>query len=531
MAGNTKYYLKPNVQMEPLVNSWHAYPFLINPATSAMVTTNYQLATMNSYIKMPKAHAAALKNPDMIGGPFIDYDGQRVEEIKSLKEEIERNASASILFAKGIKELYEILRLNAKGYPLTDIYSEIPSVLRGYVELFYDLENHPSFRFFEPLLYKSKYNVESLQSIALKAIDSDVRPFIFSTPRLKQDETLHLKLHFADERIDYLADLKRVPRTLVEIMDTFGLNGGHAETLKCFLTDTVAPVDEPFSGNGVRVRYFGHACVLLESKDVTVLVDPLISYRYPSDIARFSYDNLPEKIDYVLITHTHHDHIVIETLLQLRSKVKNVVVPRSGVGSLQDPSMKNILKSIGFKNVIEIDDLENLSIVNGSITGIPFFGEHCDLAVRSKSSYLIQFGNASFLMCADSSCINADVYQNVRQLTGRIDHLFVGLECTGAPISWAYGPLFPVPVEKKIDLARRSNGSNAAMAWDLIRIFDVKHVYLYAMGAEPWLNYFMALQHSHSDASEKESRALVEKCLSHGIAAEKLFGIKEIITG
>ncbi len=525
----TKYYLRPNVQLEPMVNSWHAYPFLINPATLAMVTLNYHMATMNSYVKMPMAHAAALKNPDMIGGAFIDYEGQRVEEIKSLKEMIALSSQDLIGFAQEIKALLHLLKTKAKGYPLSEIYDEVPANVKGYVELFYDIDNQPSFRFFEPLLYRSQYHKQELQSIALKAIDTDHRPFIFSTPRLKDENTLHLNIPFNDKKLDWLSELKFLPDSFKNITNKLELEENKFELLKSLLIEEKKLEKESFEGNGVRIRYFGHACVLFETKNTNILVDPLISYKYPTNIKRYTYDDLPEVIDYVLITHNHHDHIVIETLLQLRKKIGCVIVPRSDSGSLLDPSMKYILNAIGFDNVVELDDLESLVKENVTIIGIPFFGEHCDLAIRSKSSYLLKFENTSFLMCADSSCLNEEVYKNVRQCVGKIDHLFLGLECTGAPMSWAYGPLFPFPIEKKLDLVRRSNGSDATMAWELINIFDVKHVYLYAMGAEPWLNYIMALQHDHSDASQNESLMLIEKCKSHGIFAEKLFGSMEMV--
>ena len=44
------------------------------------------------------------------------------------------------------------------------------------------------------------------------------------------------------------------------------------------------------------------------------------------------YDDLPDVIDYVLITHNHQDHLLFETMLQIRSRIKHVVVPRNGGG-------------------------------------------------------------------------------------------------------------------------------------------------------------------------------------------------------
>jgi len=525
---STQYYLKPNVQIEPLVNQWHAYPFLIAPATAAMVTANYQIATMKSYLQMPMAHAAALKNPDMVGGAFIDYNGKRLGEIKSLKEKIEGTSRHLLEFAKGIKELNELLQNKAKGYPLEELYKELPAVLRGYVELVYDLQHQPAVRFIEPLLYNSSFYRKDAQSIALTLINSDQRSFIFSTPRLKDAQIVHLPLCFDDERLDDLVGLKTRPQPYAYIKDHFNVSDDDDQAFQTLLTETPPKTTARYDGEGVRVRYFGHACVLLESKDVSVLTDPLISYKYESDIVRYTYEDLPEQIDYVVITHAHHDHIVIETLLQLRGRIKNIIVPKGGNGFLQDPSMKLILQHIGFKSVIEIEDLETIGIPGASITGIPFFGEHCDLSIRSKSAYAVKFPAQSFLMVADSSAINPDVYSNVKEKVGAIDTIFVGLECTGAPMSWSYGALFTQPLDRQLDQVRRSKGSNCNTALELVNIFEAKQVYLYAMGSEPWLNYFMALQHSHATASADESEKLLEDCASRGIVAEKLFASKEL---
>jgi hypothetical protein len=65
-------YLRQNVQVEPLVESWYAWSHLISPATAAMNIVDRHLKIMQSYVQAPQVHAAAVKNPAMLGGPFID---------------------------------------------------------------------------------------------------------------------------------------------------------------------------------------------------------------------------------------------------------------------------------------------------------------------------------------------------------------------------------------------------------------------------------------------------------------------------
>ena len=65
------------------------------------------------------------------------------------------------------------------------------------------------------------------------------------------------------------------------------------------------------------------------------------------------------------------------------------MVPKNNPGALQDPSLKMMLKSIGFKQVYEIDEMEVVDVVGGSIRGIPFLGEHGDVNIHSKIAFCV----------------------------------------------------------------------------------------------------------------------------------------------
>ncbi len=131
-------------------------------------------------------------------------------------------------------------------------------------------------------------------------------------------------------------------------------------------------------------------------------------------------------------------------------------------------------------------------------------------------------------MTADSSILEKEIYLNVHKTTGNVDALFIGMECTGAPMSWSYGAFLTEPIDNKLDKVRRSNGSNCDAAMLMAEIFGCEHVFLYAMGSEPWLNYFMALQHAHSNATDTESQKLLDICQAKNIHAEKLFAKREL---
>jgi L-ascorbate metabolism protein UlaG (beta-lactamase superfamily) len=526
---NELLYLKPNVQVEPLVDQWYAWAHLIPPATAARNLTYRHLKIMESYINAPRVHASAVSDPKMLGGPFIDYKGSRVAEIRELRDKTRSRRHLQLVLSQALSDLDELLRSQAQGFSLEPLYSLVPDALRGYVELVYDLNNHPSFRLFESLLYRSGFYDSSNQSLMLSLIGKDDRPFILSTPRLEEPDAFHLHLPFASPLVDALFELKSCPKRWENIEDMFSVDRDTADLFKTFLTTTPPDVYRAYNGKGARWRYFGHACILVEAMGLSFLLDPVLSYTYESDVSRYTYQDLPDVIDYVLITHNHQDHVMFETLLQLRHKVANIIVPRSGSGSLQDPSLKLLLRQVGFRNVVEVSEMESIDHEGCSVMGIPFLGEHADLNIPTKMAYLIRIGGHSLLFASDSCNIDPVLYRHVRRAVGEIEALFLGMECDGAPLTWIYGPLLTRPLDRGKDESRRFAGSNYEQALAIVDEFDCKEVYVYAMGQEPWLNYVMSIKYSEESRPIIESNKLLTSCHAKGIIAERLFGEKEIL--
>ena len=524
-----QFYLKPNIVIEPLYDRWYAWAHLISPATAAMNVTNRHLKIMNSYIQSPQIHQMAVKNPKMLGGPFMDYDGVRLDDIKALRESTLEKQADLIAFSAAVKELDEMLRSKANGGSLEPLYEHVPDILRGYVELVYDLNNNPAYRFFEPLLYSSEFYKKESQSIALSITNNDERPFCLSTPRINEEGVLHLNIPFDHEGIDELCKMKRTAGSIDEIAGKLGIQPEDRTLFDTFFTEQSHPSYRKYEGDKARMRYFGHACILLETNEVSVLIDPLVSYYgYDSTVDHFSDIDLPDTIDYVLITHNHQDHILLETLIPLRHKIKNIIVPRSCTGALQDPNLKLTLNSVGFNNVIEIDDMEQINFQNCTITGLPFTGEHGDLNIQAKSCFHVRLGASSFLFVADSKILERRIYEHIHRSIGDVDVLFLGMECDGAPYSWLYGPLLTKDVTREDDQTRRLSGCNHEKGMVLVDTFNPKEVYVYAMGAEPWLEFISSIKYSPESYPIVQSDMLVEECKKRGIVSERLFGEKEI---
>lgn len=521
-------YLRQNVLVEPLFNQWYAWPYLIAPATAAMYVENWHLKIMRSFIATPQIHISAQKNQAMLGGPFINYPVERVSEIKELLEKTLQENASLLQFASAIKTFEEKLRTEAIGYSLDPLYQKMPEPLQGYVELVYDLYNQPSMRFIEGLLYKSPYYQPLAQSIVLSLIHRDDRVFMMTTPRLVHPQYLNLQVPFAHEALDELFQMKTVSRPFSYIKERLNILEKE-ELFRSFFTEEAPLSNQAYKDKDVRIRYYGHACIMIQTSKTSILIDPVISYKYDDNgISRYTFEDLPEWIDYVLITHNHQDHFLIEVLLQLRYKTKTIVVPKSG-GSLADPSLKLLLKYIGFKNVVEMDEMDEIEIEDGTITGLPFLGEHSDLNIRSKLAYLIRMKGRSILCVADSNNLQPKLYDHLHDLFGELNVLFIGMECDGAPLTWLYGPLLTKSIPRKMDQSRRLDGSNFERAIDMVKHFDPQQVYVYAMGQEPWLKHLMSMSYTEISRPIVESNKLVQECSCRGIISERLFAKKEII--
>ena len=525
-------YLKANVVVEPLISQWYAWSYLIPPATAARYLTHSHLKIMESFVAAPQVHADALQNPSMIGGPFIHHDASRVPDIEALMAKTRVEQPRLLVLSDAIASLEMLLANHPAGASLEPLYAQIPEALQGYVELVYDAQHRPSIRLIEGLLYRSEYYDESRQSIVLQLGDSDARSFVLSTPRLIEAKSLHIPLPFCDRHWDQLFAMRHTPQSVRGMMEALAIAPDQATLFTNLFTQIPPRQPQPYTGNGVRIRYFGHACVLIESQDVSILVDPLISYDLSGDnlnaMPHYSYADLPATIDYVLITHNHQDHVMLETLLQIRHKIRHLIVPQSQKGSLVDPSLKLILQQIGFDQIQTLDELETIPLPDGEIISIPVLGEHGDLNIATKTAYWIQIQGRSILCAADSNNLAPQLYQHIHHLLGSLDVLFIGMECDGAPYTWAYGPLLTQSVPHSLAQTRRLDGSNADRAIALVNQLQPQQVYIYAMGQEPWLTFITSINYTLDSSPIQESNQLIAYCQQQGIESDRLLGRKEI---
>ena len=525
-------YLRPDVALEPTVNRWHAWSHLVAPHTAALHLARTQLSILDSFVRSPDVHRAALRDPRMRGGPFLDLAPERVDDVAALADELRGTQARAVEFAAAVAELEARLADEGNGSSLEPLYARVPEPLRGYVELVYDTAHRPGYRFFERLLYRSPLYDPGAQRLVLQHLTGDERAFVLSTPRFANDpDVLEVERPFDDAGVARLLRARDEAVDPAELAEALGLAGGRAERLATFFQEDAPAAREPWAGERPRVRYLGHACVLLESRSTSVLTDPLIGYRSAAEPFRYGFDDLPERIDWVVITHGHQDHVVLESLLPLRHRIGTVVVPRSNGGFLEDPSLRLALEAVGFERVVELDELEQLEIDGGRILGLPFLGEHGDLRVRAKLAYLVELGGVSCVFAADSNNLEPRLYEHVREIAGPVDELFLGMECDGAPQSWLYGSLLGSPLKRSQDRSRRLCGSDCERGLALIERLQPARVWVYAMGQEPWCGFITSIGYDAESLPIVESDRLVAACVERGLPAQRLYGAHDLPPG
>jgi L-ascorbate metabolism protein UlaG (beta-lactamase superfamily) len=498
----------------------------VAPVQAAMNLAFVQVPLLESYLQSPQVHINASSNPALRGGFFVKIEAGRSGEVRDLLTSIKRERADLLKFATAVVEAEEIVRQGATGFNLAHLYPKLPPVLSGLVELAYDTNNQASVRFIEPLLYESSAYTEDRQSVQLSLETGVERPFILSTPRLGSPDVLDLRIPFRHPGLEELFKARVQATTLSRLREVLELGEEEAAQLSRLLSAEPGLATDRHFDSGGRIRYFGHACLVLQTPEAAIMTDPWVS----SDAAatdRYTYRDLPDYIDLVLITHGHQDHIVLETLLALRGRVGAVVVPRSSRGNLCDPSLALYLEHVGLP-VIEVDDFSEVTFPGGKVIATPFLGEHADLDIRAKSTYCVRLAGRTVFVGADSSGIDPGLYRYMRQRVGTVDVAFLGMECAGAPLTWLYQALLTQPVTKKMSDSRTLSGSNAAQASAIMTELGAGEAYVYAMGEEQWLvGHVMATTYNEDSYQLKQVDEFITWCAEHGIKADHLYGQHE----
>jgi L-ascorbate metabolism protein UlaG (beta-lactamase superfamily) len=528
-AENGYVFLRSETKIVPLSCGWYAWTHLISPIQRAMNLTFRQLPLLRSFATNSAIHVAASGNPTLFGGPFLDFPSALSSTIERLLETATNKYAHLIVIASALKQVDEQLLRHARGQSLSSMYSTLPPALEGLVEFHYDLNNFPKLRVYEELFYDSEFG-KDLSEVSLSLVPEDKRLFFMNAPHIDGENDITFPITLADPVVDTLASMRTRPQLFAEIARELKVDPLRRQFFRRYFS-SIAPIRRApsYDGTKVRMRYFGHACVLVETAEVAILIDPMFATEPSATSDRLRISDLPDKIDFVVISHNHQDHCAPEMLIQIRHKVECVVVPANNRGSIADPSMKLMLRRLGFKCIRVLEPFDSISFAGGNITSLPFPGEHVDLEIYSRHGILVELHNRRFCFLVDSDGWDKVLYRRIVGRIGkRLDALFLGMECHGAPLTWLYGPLLTKPISRRDDESRRLSGLDSDRAWNVLMEFEVGQVFVYAMGQEPWLRYIMGFEYAADSMQLREIANFLARCAVRGIRSEYLQISKEV---
>ncbi|WP_084030914.1 MBL fold metallo-hydrolase [Bradyrhizobium paxllaeri] len=200
--------------------------------------------------------------------------------------------------------------------------------------------------------------------------------------------------------------------------------------------------------NDIAITFVNHATFLIQCKGLNILTDPIWSMRAspiqwlgPKRVREpgMAIDDLP-RIDLILISHNHYDHLDIGTLRCLQQKFSPIVLVAAGDGEL--------VRSIGFTNICEFDWWEELQIRPGcKVTFAPT--QHFSargIRDRQRSlwgSYLIQDGDRRVYFGGDGGY--STHFSDIKRRLGTPDVAMLGIGAYEP--RWFMSPMHMNPAE------------------------------------------------------------------------------------
>jgi L-ascorbate metabolism protein UlaG (beta-lactamase superfamily) len=316
------------------------------------------------------------------------------------------------------------------------------------------------------------------------------------------------------KNLEYLEILRpgRIPdlRRAGSLRELLRLSGNQAEQLAMLLGEpSCRPPDRHMEAGG-RIRHLGQACLVLQSPAGAVLTDPFISADSAEGDAgeRFAPADLPDFIDLVLITHGRQENIVLETLLQLRGRIGEIVVPSCGPDDPEDPSLGAYLSRLGFP-VVEADAYDEFAFTGGTVVATPFIEDgHGGRGAPGKSTYWVELAGRSIFIGAESSGADPVPYICIRQHLGPAHFAFLGMNCDGAT-------------------ATRHCPSRAEQAAMITAELGAAEAYVYAISEDPWLGHVLATPRSGDTYLFREIDQFITWCADREIRTGHLLGQQE----
>lgn len=177
------------------------------------------------------------------------------------------------------------------------------------------------------------------------------------------------------------------------------------------------------------IVWLGHACYLIRLDNKHLLIDPFFS-KYASPLqflgpkrivpSALSIAELP-KIDYVLVTHNHYDHLDKNSIKQLENRFSPLMIVPEGLA--------RTLKGWGVKNTHDLAWQQAITLDNIVITALPayHYSRRClfDLNVSWWCSFAIVHKNLKLFHAGDTGY--GDNFKVIGQQFTYFDYAMIGI--------------------------------------------------------------------------------------------------------
>ncbi len=175
----------------------------------------------------------------------------------------------------------------------------------------------------------------------------------------------------------------------------------------------------------IMTTLIGHACLLIQSRETTILTDPVwfdylweeINVLCPSIV--LEKDKIPP-LDVLNISHRHQDHFDVRTLAYLAQN-KRILTPDTIVLAPQDDLLLDILNELEIKNIKVVADFEQIQVKDVTLSPTPSRNQVSTAEDSFPEHGLIVNDGEVTIWNQVDSIVNPDIIQRIGELYGQID--------------------------------------------------------------------------------------------------------------
>jgi L-ascorbate metabolism protein UlaG (beta-lactamase superfamily) len=236
--------------------------------------------------------------------------------------------------------------------------------------------------------------------------------------------------------------------------------------------DVLAGVETYFEGDAEAVTWLGHAAFLMRMGGKTVLVDPFLS-DYASPVQgvgprRFTPPGLTvgqlPRIDVLLVSHNHYDHLDARTIEALPFKRRIQVVVPIGLG--------RFFRSRGFRRISELDWHEAAVLDGLTVTCVPAIHRSArSLIDRNRTlwgGFVLESAERRVYFGGDTAY--GTVFKETGRRHGPFDLALIGIGCYAPRAAMHMNHADP---EEAVQIARDLGAAHVmGMHWGTLRMTE-----------------------------------------------------------